>query len=173
MKKSLITVPSADIFLYMKFPLLIGKDCGIRLTEEHVSWPIILLIVKFGDSFNASIAQQQFILMRIIGKMILAVLHTHLSQKRISIFFTLFLFPSLSNPFFPLSLVWTLLDVWLDQPQQRVVPAESHRDWGELPTRAGPADAAQPLCHEFHGELGAAQEGERASTRALGTWEML
>lgn len=60
--------------------------------------------MKFGDNFNASIAQQQLILLRIIGEMILAVLHTHLSQKRIFIFCTVsYCFPPcLTLSFFPL-----------------------------------------------------------------------
>lgn len=141
-----------------------------RCLINNFYWPIILLIVKFGDIFNTSIAQPQFILLRIIGGMILAILHTHLSQKRIFIFFTVsYCFPPcLTLSFPPLSLVWTLADVRLDQPQQRVVPAESHRDRCQLPTRPGPADTAQPLCHEFHGELralGAAQGGGEGQHR--------
>lgn len=42
-------------------------------------------------------------------------------------------------------------DVRLDQPQQGGVPAESHGDRTELPTRRGAADSAQPLRHELHG----------------------
>lgn len=149
---------------------------------NYFSWPIILLIVKFGDSFSASIAQDEFILMTFTGKMNLAVLHTHLSQKRIFMFCAVsYSFPTCLTLFFPLSLVWTLLDVWLDQPQQGVVPAESHRDRGELPTRPGPADTAQPLCHELHGELReGTQEGGEASTGTTssaqgtrGLWEVM
>lgn len=65
-----------------------------------------LLIVKFGDNFNASIAQQQFILKRTIGEVILSVLHTSISEEDFRILHCLLLFSSLSNSiFFPLSCV--------------------------------------------------------------------
>lgn len=95
---------------------------------------------------------------RWVGKVFLSMLHINLSLNReisysAQSWFFFFFLSSLSNTPF-LCPVWILLDVWLDQPQQRIVPAESHGDRRELPTCPWPADAAQSLCHEFDGEFG-------------------
>lgn len=56
---------------------------------NYVSCPIILLIMKYGDNLNASIAEQQLILMRNIDEAFWFVLHIHLSENCGSLNFAL------------------------------------------------------------------------------------
>lgn len=101
--------------------------------------------------FNLYDSMKQY---RWVAEVFLSMLHINLSQN-CEVFYSAQskIFFILSNTFFfcPMSI---LLDVWLDQPQQRIVPAESHGDRCELPTCPWPADTAQSLCHEFNGEFG-------------------
>lgn len=120
---------------------------------NYVSWPIILLIIKYGDNVNASFLNNILFLWGTYRRVSFFVHVAYTSALKLSFYILrcllVFFIP---NTFF-LCPVQILLDVRLDQPQQRIVPAESHGDWCELPTCPWPTDAAQSLCHEFHGEL--------------------
>ena len=69
---------------------------------NYVSWPIILLITKYGDNLNAPIARQQLILMRNIddGFFCLCYIYFWLRTVDFYILHCLLFFSSLSNTFF-------------------------------------------------------------------------
>lgn len=76
---------------------------------NYVSWPIILLIMKYGDNLNASIARQQLILMRNIDEGFSAcVAYVSVSELWIFTFCTVsYFFHACLTFFFPLSCVNT------------------------------------------------------------------